>query len=126
MLIGLAFCFFFLMIRRPPRSTLFPYTTLFRSPSFFLYMGLGAVAQILATALMLAAMRERSFSVVTAYIKTEPIQTAVFGLALLGDPLTWGVAAAILIATAGVVLLSLKAGAGLASSEIGRASCRER
>src|SRR2546423_11889385 len=27
--------FFFLMIRRPPRSTLFPYTTLFRSPSQF-------------------------------------------------------------------------------------------
>src|SRR6476620_12242425 len=26
-----AFSFFFLMIRRPPRSTLFPYTTLFRS-----------------------------------------------------------------------------------------------
>src|SRR2546427_12455480 len=25
--------FFFLMIRRPPRSTLFPYTTLFRSPA---------------------------------------------------------------------------------------------
>src|SRR6266702_7380098 len=31
------FFFFFLMIRRPPRSTLFPYTTLFRSP------GLGRV-----------------------------------------------------------------------------------
>src|ERR1043166_10238005 len=32
---GFGFCvfvvFFFLMIRRPPRSTLFPYTTLFRS-----------------------------------------------------------------------------------------------
>src|ERR1044071_10342768 len=27
----LLWCFFFLMIRRPPRSTLFPYTTLFRS-----------------------------------------------------------------------------------------------
>src|SRR5437016_7803566 len=27
----LYFTFFFLMIRRPPRSTLFPYTTLFRS-----------------------------------------------------------------------------------------------
>src|SRR2546430_17187513 len=27
--------FFFLMIRRPPRSTLFPYTTLFRSPLWF-------------------------------------------------------------------------------------------
>src|SRR5438034_4849252 len=28
-----AYLFFFLMIRRPPRSTLFPYTTLFRSPA---------------------------------------------------------------------------------------------
>src|SRR5258706_16151738 len=28
------FSFFFLMIRRPPRSTLFPYTTLFRSEPF--------------------------------------------------------------------------------------------
>src|SRR2546427_13047529 len=28
-----SFFFFFLMIRRPPRSTLFPYTTLFRSPA---------------------------------------------------------------------------------------------
>src|SRR5256886_5184393 len=33
-----AFFFFFLMIRRPPRSTLFPYTTLFRS------LGAGKVA----------------------------------------------------------------------------------
>src|SRR5271168_5460211 len=33
--VTLSFCFFFffLMIRRPPRSTLFPYTTLFRSSS---------------------------------------------------------------------------------------------
>src|SRR3712207_7561186 len=30
--VGQASLFFFLMIRRPPRSTLFPYTTLFRSP----------------------------------------------------------------------------------------------
>src|SRR2546426_5824520 len=32
-MVSLSFCplFFFLMIRRPPRSTLFPYTTLFRS-----------------------------------------------------------------------------------------------
>src|SRR6266567_7258962 len=29
----ICFLFFFLMIRRPPRSTLFPYTTLFRSPA---------------------------------------------------------------------------------------------
>src|SRR5579863_10665370 len=31
MLFSFCFFFFFLMIRRPPRSTLFPYTTLFRS-----------------------------------------------------------------------------------------------
>src|SRR3712207_8509374 len=33
MFIPLSMTFFFLMIRRPPRSTLFPYTTLFRSQS---------------------------------------------------------------------------------------------
>src|SRR5436190_14697200 len=32
------FYFFFLMIRRPPRSTLFPYTTLFRSSSYSWYV----------------------------------------------------------------------------------------
>src|SRR5215471_958903 len=37
-----SFCFFFLMIRRPPRSTLFPYTTLFRSRVVFSSTG-GAI-----------------------------------------------------------------------------------
>src|SRR3712207_7328545 len=32
-MLRLLLLFFFLMIRRPPRSTLFPYTTLFRSPA---------------------------------------------------------------------------------------------
>jgi drug/metabolite transporter (DMT)-like permease len=79
--------------------------------SFAAYLILGAVAQILATALMLAAMRERSFSVITALIKTEPVQTAIFGLALLGDPLTLPLLAAIVVATAGVVLMSVNPGA---------------
>ena len=35
--------FFFLMIRRPPRSTLFPYTTLFRSKVFSIYSSLTKV-----------------------------------------------------------------------------------
>jgi drug/metabolite transporter (DMT)-like permease len=65
-----------------------------------------ALAQIAATALLLAAMRERSFVAVTAYIKTEPVQVAVFGLAFLGDRVTPGVAAAIAVATAGVLLIS--------------------
>jgi drug/metabolite transporter (DMT)-like permease len=68
----------------------------------------------MATALMLAAMRERSFSLVTAYTKTEPVQVAIFGLVVLGDPLTIAAAVAILIATAGVVMTSLKASAASA------------
>jgi drug/metabolite transporter (DMT)-like permease len=65
-----------------------------------------ALAQIGATALLLAAMRERSFVVITAYAKTEPMQVAVFGLAFLGDSVSPSVAAAIAIATAGVLLVS--------------------
>src|SRR5690349_23990353 len=42
--------FFFLMIRRPPRSTLFPYTTLFRSLAFslgaFLYVAVEAAIYV--------------------------------------------------------------------------------
>src|SRR2546430_11965903 len=41
--------FFFLMIRRPPRSTLFPYTTLFRSCELFTPTN-GALLAILAAA----------------------------------------------------------------------------
>src|SRR2546422_11033803 len=40
-----ALFFFFLMIRRPPRSTLFPYTTLFRSRAYALRGGSGGVGQ---------------------------------------------------------------------------------
>src|SRR3712207_6887887 len=36
--------FFFLMIRRPPRSTLFPYTTLFRSSMRMLFLSLALTA----------------------------------------------------------------------------------
>jgi drug/metabolite transporter (DMT)-like permease len=65
-----------------------------------------ALAQIGATALLLAAMQARSFVVTTAYAKTEPVQVAIFGLAFLGDQVTPGLAAAILIATAGVLIVS--------------------
>jgi len=73
----------------------------------------GAIAQIAATALMLAAMSDRSFVVVYAYIKTEPVQVALFGLILLGDVITMPMAGAILIATTGVVLMALKPGTSL-------------
>src|SRR6266852_7986399 len=73
----------------------------------------GALAQIAATALMLAAMNKRSFVVVYAYIKTEPVQVALFGLLFLGDVVTLGMAAAILIATSGVVVMALKPGTSM-------------
>ncbi|HZY22085.1 MAG TPA: DMT family transporter [Beijerinckiaceae bacterium] len=87
---------------------------------FFGFIVMGAVTQILATALMLAAMRERSFAVVTATTKTEPVHIAVFGLVVLGDPLTPLMALAIVVATAGVILASLKSGL----SELTRAGAR--
>jgi drug/metabolite transporter (DMT)-like permease len=74
--------------------------------NMLLWSGAAASAQIGATALLLAAMRERSFVVTTAYAKTEPVQVAIFGLAFLGDRLSPGLASAILIATAGVLIMS--------------------
>jgi drug/metabolite transporter (DMT)-like permease len=65
-----------------------------------------AITQIAATALLLAVMQQRSFVVTTAYVKTEPVQVAIFGLAFLGDQVTPGLALAILIATAGVLIVS--------------------
>lgn len=80
--------------------------------SFLAFVSAAAVAQILATGMMLAAMRRRSFAVTIAYTKSEPVQVAVFGLAVLGDPLSPQGAAAILVATAGIILISVKPGAG--------------
>ena len=65
-------------------------------PVFWPWVVLGALTQVAATALMLAAMNDRSFVVVYAYIKTEPVQAALFGLIFLGDVVTPGMAAAIL------------------------------
>ncbi len=65
-----------------------------------------SLAQIAATGLLLAAMRERSFVVATAYAKTEAVQTALFGLVFLGDHVTPAMGLAILVATAGVLLVS--------------------
>jgi drug/metabolite transporter (DMT)-like permease len=84
--------------------------------AFWPWVIAGAFNQIAATVLMLSAMGERSFVVAYAYIKTEPVQVALFGLIFLGDSVTPLAAAAILIATAGVIVISLKPGAGSAST----------
>jgi drug/metabolite transporter (DMT)-like permease len=78
--------------------------------AFWPWLLLGALCQILATGLMLLAMNDRSFVVTTAYLKTEAIQTAIFGFVFLGDHLTVLKVVAILIATAGVIITALSPG----------------
>ncbi|MFZ5738680.1 MAG: EamA family transporter [Pseudomonadota bacterium] len=77
---------------------------------FWPWLLLGALSQIAATGMMLAAMNERSFVVTTAYLKTEAIQTAIFGFVFLGDHLNLWKVVAILIATFGVVVTALRPG----------------
>ncbi len=76
------------------------------SPSTLGWTVFGALAQIAATALMLAAMRQRSFVVVVAYTKTEAAQVALFALVFLGETPTTKLIGAIVLATAGVFLMS--------------------
>jgi drug/metabolite transporter (DMT)-like permease len=83
---------------------------------FWLWVIAGALTQIGATATMLSVMGERSFVVAYAYIKTEPVQVALFGLIFLGDRIGILSGAAILIATIGVIVISLKPGAGSVST----------
>src|SRR5512135_3512801 len=84
--------------------------------AFWPWVLTGAFTQIAATATMLSVMGQRSFVVSYAFIKTEPVHVALFGLIFLGDKVTPLSAAAILLATAGVIVISLKAGADEASS----------
>jgi len=79
--------------------------------AFWPWLLLGALTQITGTGMMLLAMNDRSFVVTTAYLKTEAIQTAIFGFVFLGDHLTLLKVVAILIATAGVVIAALRPGA---------------
>jgi drug/metabolite transporter (DMT)-like permease len=111
-LFGLPFALLFIAALMMATGAVLPRPSLAFAP----WIVLGTGAQVAATALMLAAMGERSFVVTIAYIKTEPIQVALFGLVFLGDPLNLGMAAAIVIATAGVVAMSLKPG-GMSSPD---------
>jgi drug/metabolite transporter (DMT)-like permease len=77
---------------------------------FWPWLLLGAFSQIVGTGLMLLAMNDRSFVVTTAYLKTEAIQTAIFGFVFLGDHLTLLKIVAILIASAGVIIAALRPG----------------
>ena len=74
---------------------------------FWLYSTVGGIAQIIGTVLLVALFAYRNFAVGTTYSKTETVQTALFGAIVLGDHLTLGAIAAILVSFAGVVAISM-------------------
>lgn len=101
-LFGLPFALVFLagilLVTRLP----FPQLT----PRMLAWTFAGAATQFAATALLLMAMRDKSFVLITALNKIEPVHVALFGLVFLGDHLTVPLAVAIAVATLGVTLMS--------------------
>ena len=71
------------------------------------YAIVGGITQIVATVLLVALFAYRNFAVGTAYSKTETVQTAIFGIIVLGDHLTLGAALAILVSLIGVLMISM-------------------
>jgi drug/metabolite transporter (DMT)-like permease len=80
------------------------------SPNAASLAGSAGVAggQIVGTWFLLRALQSRNFAVGVAYSKTDVLQAALFEALVLGSAVTLGAAAAMLIATAGVMLISLK------------------
>jgi drug/metabolite transporter (DMT)-like permease len=74
---------------------------------YFAWLLLGAAGQLAATAFLLSAMKQRNFVVGVAFSKTDALQVALFGSVFLRElPGSWTLVA-IVLATAGVVLLSI-------------------
>lgn len=73
---------------------------------FLIFTVLGGVSQIVFTGLLMWLFSFRNFAVGTTFSKTEVVQIAVLGFLVLGDTLTLTAGIAIVIAAAGVVVLS--------------------
>lgn len=73
---------------------------------FLGWVCLGAMSQIVATALLLRVMAERNFTLGVAYSKSDVLQVAVFGFIFLGDVPSLGAGIAVVFGTLGVLLLS--------------------
>ncbi len=76
------------------------------SELFWAYALCGGLAQILATWCVVALFAQRNFAVGITFKKTEVIQTALVGLLVLGDRITWAGFATIFIGLIGVLILS--------------------
>ncbi len=75
-------------------------------PTSLAWIAVGALGQVLATALMLQAMRFRSFVVATAFTKTEPVLVLLFAVAFLAEVPSLLVVAGVVAATWGVAVLA--------------------
>jgi drug/metabolite transporter (DMT)-like permease len=71
---------------------------------------IGGLSQILATALLVSLFSHRNFAVGTAYSKSEALQTAVFGVVILGESISSGAAFGIVVSLAGVMAISVGSG----------------
>ena len=74
---------------------------------FVAFAVVGGAAQIVATALLVYLFSFRNFAVGTTFSKTEAAQTAVFGIVVLGETVSAGAAAGILVSLVGVVMISM-------------------
>lgn len=82
--------------------------------TFLVFAGIAGLSQILATLFLVALFSLRTFAAGTAYSKTETVQAAIIGLLILGDPLSVGALAGIIISLVGVLVLSAaRAAAGV-------------
>lgn len=79
---------------------------------FVIYASVGGLAQIVATALLVALFSLRNFAVGVVYSKTETVMTAALSAAILTEPIGWAGLAAVLVSVAGVILMSRPPGAG--------------
>ena len=77
------------------------------SGRFLIWVLVGALGQIGATFLLVHLFSFRNFAVGTAYSRTEPVQAALFGLLFLGERIGPSTIAAIAVAMAGVMLISV-------------------
>lgn len=85
--------------------------------AFVAWVTLGAVCQIVAMVFFLAAMAQRSFVVAVVFTKTEVLQIGIYSVLFLGESIPGIAMVAIVLSTAGIVLLS-----GKPAAEAGSAS----
>lgn len=76
------------------------------TPRFLIFAGLGAVGQIVATALVVALFSLRNFAVGVTFSKTETVTTALLSALILFEPVGGAAWVAIFVTAAGVIVMS--------------------